>query len=114
MPSASCRDVTRVYRSASGPVRALKGVDVAVEPGQVTAIIGPSGSGGLQSLLAKSLVQQHEQPDGEPRFTMLETIRQYALEKAVMAGEVVDHQRVHAAYFLHLAETVEPALRGSQ
>ncbi|MDQ1438447.1 MAG: putative transport system ATP-binding protein [Acidimicrobiaceae bacterium] len=43
--AASCRDTTRVYRSASGPVHALRGVDVDVVAGQVTAIVGPSGSG---------------------------------------------------------------------
>ncbi|HEV7887029.1 MAG TPA: ATP-binding cassette domain-containing protein [Acidimicrobiales bacterium] len=42
---ARCQGVTRVYRSASGPVLALHEVDAAVAPGQVTAVVGPSGSG---------------------------------------------------------------------
>jgi len=36
---------------------------------------------GLESLVGKSLLRPQEAPGGESRFTMLETIREYALEK---------------------------------
>ena len=34
----------------------------------------------LSTLIDNNLLRQEEQPDGEPRFTMLETIHAYALE----------------------------------
>src|SRR5262249_19979728 len=42
---------------------------------------------GLHGLLDKHLVQQNSGPDGEPRFTMLETIREYALERLTERSE---------------------------
>ena len=41
---------------------------------------------GLESLLAKSLLGHHEGDQGTPRFRMLETVREYALEQASAAG----------------------------
>jgi predicted ATPase/class 3 adenylate cyclase len=69
---------------------------------------------GLASLVDKSLLRQEVGPDGEPRFTMLETIREYALERIDMCGEAVALQRQHAAYFLGLAEQAEPELYGAE
>lgn len=37
--------LARHYRSGSGPVAALAGVDICVEPGEQVAVMGPSGSG---------------------------------------------------------------------
>jgi putative ABC transport system ATP-binding protein len=37
--------VRKVYRSAAGPVEALKGLDLSVERGEFVAVMGPSGSG---------------------------------------------------------------------
>jgi predicted ATPase len=59
---------------------------------------------GMSSMVDKSLVRQVEQTDGEPRFTMLETIREYALEKMALCGEKDSTKRTHAAYCLVLAE----------
>ena len=42
---------------------------------------------GMSSLVDKSLVQQIEQKDGEARFAMLETIREYGLEQLTATGE---------------------------
>ena len=44
----------------------------------------------------------------EPRFTMLETIREYALERLAVSGEVEEAQRRHAQYYLALAEAAQP------
>ena len=41
---------------------------------------------GLASLVDKSLVQQKETTDVEPRFTMLETIHEYAWERLEASG----------------------------
>ena len=59
---------------------------------------------GMASLVDKSLVQQVEQANGESRFVMLETIREYAQEKLEASGEDALTKRAHAAYCLVLAE----------
>ncbi|HTS12182.1 MAG TPA: protein kinase [Candidatus Limnocylindrales bacterium] len=59
---------------------------------------------GMASMVDKSLVRQIEHRDGEPRFVMLETIREYALEKLAGSGEEAATRRAHAAYCLILAE----------
>jgi predicted ATPase len=59
---------------------------------------------GMASMVDKSLVQQVEHAKGESRFVMLETIREYALDKLEASGEQHLTKRVHAAYCLVLAE----------
>ena len=49
--------------------------------------------------------------DGTPRFTILVTIREYALEQAAAAGETGELRRQHAAYFLALALEADEGLR---
>ena len=61
----------------------------------------------LAQLTAKSLIQHVTSPDGEPRYRMLETIREYALEHLETSGETVWVRHAHAAYFLTLAERNE-------
>ncbi len=58
---------------------------------------------GMASMVDKSLAQQVEQAR-ESRFVMLETIREYALEKLEASGEKALTKRSHAAYCLVLAE----------
>ena len=65
----------------------------------------------LSALMAKSLVQQTNAHD-EPRFTMLETVREYALEWLEQNGEMERSRRRHAGFFLRLAEEEERASRG--
>ena len=68
----------------------------------------------VESLLAKSLVRRIDGPDGEPRFTMLETIREFGLESLALNGELAALQRWHAEYFLTLAETAELGMLGPE
>ncbi len=68
---------------------------------------------GLVGLADQSMVAVAEQADGEPRFTLLETIRVYGWEQAAVAGEGDVLRRAHAVYFLALAEEAEPALKGA-
>ena len=65
---------------------------------------------GLSSLVDKNLVQRVEQPHDEPRFTMLQTIREYARERLTAIGEESAARRAHAAYCLVLAEEGNPEL----
>jgi predicted ATPase/DNA-binding XRE family transcriptional regulator len=67
----------------------------------------------LTMLLDNSLVQQHDQPDDEPRFSMLETLREFALEQLVASGEARVARHRHAQFFIALAERAEPHLAGS-
>ena len=59
---------------------------------------------GMASMVDKSLLQQVEQANGESRFVMLETIREYAREKLEASLEEALTKRAHAAYCLVLAE----------
>ena len=67
---------------------------------------------GISSLLDKSLLRQEEGPNGEPRFVMLETVHEFAREKLQESGEADEIKRVHAEYFLTLAEEAYPELKG--
>ncbi len=71
----------------------------------------------LASLVDNSLLVPRSesstcQEDEEPRFTMLETIREYALERLTSSGEVEEVQRKHAQYYLALAEAAQPEASG--
>jgi predicted ATPase len=69
---------------------------------------------GMASMVDKSLAQQVEQAKGESRFVMLETIREYALEKLKASGEEPLTKRAHAAYCLILAEEEASEPSGAQ
>jgi predicted ATPase len=69
----------------------------------------------LASLIDKSLVRQRDGADGEPRFRLLESIREYALERLEEKGEVDEMRLRHAERYLELVEAAEPELtRASQ
>jgi predicted ATPase/DNA-binding CsgD family transcriptional regulator len=82
----------------------------------VEAVCGEADTGalgaldGVASLLDNSLLQQTEQAGGEPRFVMLETIREYGRECLEASGEKEEIQRAHANYSVVLAEEAEPKL----
>ncbi len=67
----------------------------------------------LESLLNKSLLRRQAHAGAETRFEMLETIREYALERLQASGDSETLRR-HAAYYLALAEAAEPELSGAK
>ena len=67
---------------------------------------------GLSSLVDKSMLQQEVKARGEPRYVMLETLREYGLERLQASGDAAQTQGKHAAYYLILAEGAEPELQG--
>jgi predicted ATPase/DNA-binding SARP family transcriptional activator len=70
---------------------------------------------GLTSLMNKSLLLSlSSSHHDEPRFTMLETIREYALEQLAVSGELEVVRRQHGLYFLDLAETIEAHFFGPE
>jgi predicted ATPase/DNA-binding CsgD family transcriptional regulator len=67
---------------------------------------------GIASLVDKSLLRQVNTSDAETRCYMLETVRQYALERLAGSGDLDAVRARHAAHFLELAEAAEPELTG--
>lgn len=67
----------------------------------------------LQSLVDKSLIWQGQRRSGEPRFVMLDTIREYAQERLEDDPQKDVLARRHAQFFLALSETAAPRLTGS-
>jgi predicted ATPase/class 3 adenylate cyclase len=65
---------------------------------------------GVAVLVEQSLLRQEEGLEGEPRFTMLETIREYAVERLEESGEAEAVRWLHAQHFLTLAEEAEVGL----
>jgi predicted ATPase/DNA-binding CsgD family transcriptional regulator len=73
---------------------------------------GPDVLNVLASLLDHSLIYQREQEAEEPRFLMLQTLREYGLELLTAAGELQTTRAAHARFFLQLAEQAALGLRG--
>ncbi|MEM8532991.1 MAG: tetratricopeptide repeat protein [Chloroflexota bacterium] len=68
----------------------------------------------LASLVDKSLLRQEEGTDGEPRFVMLETIREYAFERLLHQTNEQSLQQRHAYYYCTFATDAEKELFGPQ
>ncbi|MDQ6859323.1 MAG: adenylate/guanylate cyclase domain-containing protein [Chloroflexota bacterium] len=85
--------------------------------GQLELVCGPAGEigvaplDGLSELVDQSLLRQTE-VGGEPRFRMLVTIREYALEKLKEGTELELVRQRHCAAYLALAERAAPQLQG--
>jgi predicted ATPase len=85
----------------------------------VEALVGNHRGGdidvlnGMASLVDKSLVAQYNQAAAEPRFRMLETIREFGIEQLEGHQELHQVRAAHAAYVTTLAGHVEPHLLGS-
>jgi len=77
------------------------------------AVANPEGNldvlGGLTSLVEMSLVRLDE-TESEPRFRMLETIREYAVDRLAEGGEDAAIRERHATFYLDFAEAAEPEL----
>jgi len=75
---------------------------------------------GLVSLVDKSLLRQDHPGEGakaedaEPRFSMLQTLREFGLELLAAAGETPVTRQAHADYYLPLAQEAEPHLYGAE
>ena len=65
---------------------------------------------GIQSLVDKSLIIRSEQGAEQSRFSMLDTIHEYAQERLVTSQEVESTQASHAACHVDFAETAEREL----
>jgi predicted ATPase len=64
----------------------------------------------LQSLVEQSLLREA----GEDRFSMLETVREYALERFGETGEAEDLRRRHADHYARLAGEIDRLIHSPQ
>ena len=64
----------------------------------------------LGRLVDKSLLQVEETPDGEVRYWLLDTIRQFGRDRLATEGEVADTQMRHLAWVRDICEAAEPDL----
>lgn len=66
----------------------------------------------FRALIAKSLVRAETTVNGEQRFSLLETIREFALEQLRAQGEEEAARRSHYHYYLQRLRDADPHLRG--
>jgi predicted ATPase/DNA-binding XRE family transcriptional regulator len=69
---------------------------------------------GLAALIDMSLVRPSEQADDDPRFAMLETVREFALEQLGTRGDAEVMRWAQAQYCVDLAERLRPQIEGAQ
>ena len=69
---------------------------------------------GLAALCSKSLLYREVGVEGEPRWRMLESIREYARERLQASGEASEIYRLHAEYCVVLTETFRQHLDGPE
>jgi predicted ATPase/class 3 adenylate cyclase len=67
----------------------------------------------LDDLAAKSMIVLEDGPQATRRFRLLETLRQYALERLDDSGHAEDYRRRHAEHYATFAEAAGPGLEGS-
>ena len=86
---------------------------------ELESVCGPAGEigrdviDGVSELVDQSLMRQNEIA-GVPRFRMLATIRDFALEKLVAGGEEAELRKRHLAAYLAFAERAAPELQGKE
>jgi predicted ATPase/DNA-binding CsgD family transcriptional regulator len=86
-------------------LEAALAVCAAAEPGGDSTSPSSTMVDLLQSLVDKSLILLDATSAGEPRFRLLETIREFGLEQLSKSGELDPVQAYHARYFLALARS---------
>ncbi len=84
------------------------------------AVCGPASEiggelvDGLMALADQSLLKVEETADGEPRFRLLDTIREYAAERLAERGETILVEDRHRDWYLALAERAAQAIAGAE
>ena len=89
----------------------LDAAEAVIEPG---AELGTTVLDGLSSLVDKSFVVGKETAQAEPRFLLLETIREYGLSRLRDGGSNEETRRRHADYYLQMVETASPKLETAE
>ena len=84
-------------------------IGVVIRSRQAADRVAEADPGRLQSLLDKSLLRRLDSEFGA-RYWMLETIREFALERLAASREADTVREAHLDYFLALVEEAEPRL----
>jgi predicted ATPase/class 3 adenylate cyclase len=84
----------------------LEAVEAVGEPNE----LGLDGIDGAASLVENSLVRQKADSDGEPRFWMLEAIREYALNRLAEGGDEEQIRSRHRAHFERVGAEIAQAI----
>jgi predicted ATPase/DNA-binding CsgD family transcriptional regulator len=100
---------------SSLPLSLLSAASPPLPPAPTTAVrpSPPSVLDGISDLIDHSLLLQNTGSGDEPRFGILETIREFGWERLTASGEVETVRGDHAAWCLALAEEAEPGLWGA-
>ncbi len=93
-----------------GMLRALAPFIGGVRVDSAESLWGEDAVARLAALAEKSLLRRRDDPDGEPRFRMLETVREFAEQRAAAEGTGAEAADNHAAHYLALAEELGPRL----
>ncbi len=88
--------------------RSLEAIEEVCNPDGVLDVLS-----GIESLVDKSLLRQVGDVASDPRFRMLETLHEYALDRLQERGEVDRFRELHANYFQRLAQRAREELRGA-
>ncbi|HYW88245.1 MAG TPA: helix-turn-helix domain-containing protein [Chloroflexota bacterium] len=99
-----------IFRGCSIPAMEAVCKGSAPEPGSASIALlplQPDLVDGMGSLVANNLVRHEELPDGVSWYSMLDTVREFALERLAESGELDAIQRRHILHYLDLAETAE-------
>ena len=99
-PLVSCRNVSRVFNVGKVEVRALRGLDLDVHPGEFLALVGPSGSGKTTLL---NLIGALDVPSAGTVAVLGQDLS--ALDRAGRAG-----LRLHRVGFVFQAYNLVPVL----
>jgi predicted ATPase/DNA-binding CsgD family transcriptional regulator len=78
----------------------------------MSTIAGEDAVGTLSQLVAKNLVRMAPRPTGSSRYSLLDTVRAFALDRLIEAGELAAAQREHARYYVACAQELQASLRG--
>jgi predicted ATPase/DNA-binding CsgD family transcriptional regulator len=88
-------------------------IDAAEAIAEACGPFGLAVMDGVQALADQSLLVPRTNANGEPRFAMLETTREYALECLSERGAAEAARTAHATFFQSFARAVEPGLKGN-
>ena len=86
-------------------------IEAAEAVGNLNGDLGSSVLPALEALVDCNLVSPSDGVDGMPRFGMLESLHDYAYDRLVESGEMEAVSTLHARFFLHFVEDIEPRIR---
>ncbi|HEY0191630.1 MAG TPA: ATP-binding cassette domain-containing protein [Kofleriaceae bacterium] len=87
-PGVEARGLDKTFATPRGPVHAVRGIDLAIAPGQTVALLGPNGAGKSTTL---DMLLGLTRPDhGEARIFGLTPDRAVATGRVAASGERTD------------------------